>query len=338
MEYSPAAFGSPYLPPQQGPFTSPIGRALGRAAHIARVKATMLRAAENSLDNEGFTQVVAPMLTTLSGACGDPGSLISVDVRGKQAYLRQTSQLHLEPLMRELGRVYSVGRSFRAERHADERHLTEFTLIEGEAAGWSLADMMLLMERLVANMLAHTATAAKASLAALDANTVLIERIKQPFARVTYDEAVIALQKRGYFIEWGEDLNNSQELALTEMAGGPLFVTHYPVELRFFTMKASAADPRLVECCDLLMPGVGEIMGASETETDPHMLERRLLASRGVRQLLDLGGSADDYAWYIDMHRDMDREQSGRQSGFGMGFERLVRYVCGLSSVSQAVV
>jgi asparaginyl-tRNA synthetase len=308
--------------------------AMSRTAHVARVKATLLRAAHDTLDAEGFTQVVAPLLTTLSGACGDPTSLISVDVRGRQAYLRQTSQLHLEPLMRELGKVYSVGRSFRAERRADERHLTEFTLLEGEAAGWDLARTMSLMERLVIAMLERAASSAGEHLHALGVDAAGLKGLQAPFPHITYDEAIITLQKAGRFVEWGEDLSNIDEIELARIAGGPIFVTHYPVELRFFTMKSSRSDPRVVECCDLLMPGVGEIMGASETETDPDLLERKMVASPGVRQVLDMGGTADDYDWYINMHR----ERSSQQAGFGMGFERLVRYACGLRSVAEVVM
>jgi asparaginyl-tRNA synthetase len=327
MDFSPAAH---YTYPM--PSSRPPAQEWSRQAHVARVKAALLRAAQDTLDAEGYTQVVAPLLTSMSGACGDPGTLISVDVRGRQAYLRQTSQLYLEPLMRQLGKVYSISRSFRAERRTDERHLTEFTLIEGEAAGSSLPDMISLMERLVWRMLRHAAEFARPHLAELGAERAISEAASLPFERMTYDDAIIALQKAGHFIEWGEDLSNTHELALTRLVDGPVFVTHYPVELRFFTMKSSRTDPRLVECCDLLLPGVGEIMGASETEVDPDLLERKLASSRGVRQALDLGGSAADYDWYIAMHR----EAAGRQAGFGLGFERLVRFVCGLESVALA--
>ncbi|HYP42129.1 MAG TPA: amino acid--tRNA ligase-related protein [Chloroflexia bacterium] len=304
-----------------------------RKARVARVKAAMLRAAQDTLDGEGFTQVVAPLLTSMSGACGEPGTLIPVDLHGRKSYLRQTSQLDLEPLMRELGRVYSIGRSFRAERRTDERHLSEFTLIEAEAAGWGLEEMMALMERLALDMLHRAARSAGEHLAALGMIPDRLLSLKRPFARMTYDEAIVALQGIGHFIEWGEDLSHEDELALAEMAGGPLFVTRYPVELRFFTMKVCRDDPRVVKCCDLLLPGVGEVMGASETEADPDLLERKLVSSRGIRQRLDLGGSAVDYNWYIEMHR----QESGQQAGFGMGFERLVRYACGLKSISQTV-
>jgi asparaginyl-tRNA synthetase len=327
MDLSTAVTSNLFMP---HPHVSP--QAWSRTAQVARVKASLLRAAQDKLDAEGFTQVVAPVLTTLSGACGDPGTLISVDVRGRQAYLRQTSQIHLEPLMRELGRVYSVGRSFRAERRSSERHLTEFTLLEAEAAGWDLPRMMSLMEALVASMLGHAGSAAAEHLAALGVDPSTLQQVTPPFARMSYDEAIITLQRAGHFIEWGEDLSNSHELALTRIAGGPLFVTHYPATLRFFTMKASRSDPRLVECCDLLMPGVGEVMGASETEIDPDVLESKMVSSPAVRQVLDLGGSADDYGWYIAMHR----HDSGQQAGFGMGFERFVRYACGLRSVADA--
>jgi asparaginyl-tRNA synthetase len=297
------------------------------------VKAALLRAAQRTLDDAGFTQVVAPTLTHLSGACGEPGTLIPVQFGGERAFLRQTAQLHLEPLMRELGAVYSIGRSFRAERRSDSRHLTEFTLIEAEAEGWTLEQLMQLMERLVSDMLAHAAEGTTSSLDALGVKDDIPARVQTPFPRMTYDQAIIALQGAGYFIEWGEDLSNEHEIALANMVGGPLFVTHYPVETRFFTMKISRRDPRVVECCDLLMPGTGEIMGASETETDVVALETRMQQSKSVRQIMDLGGSTNDYEWYVASRR----ETSTQQAGFGMGFERIVRYVCGLESILQAV-
>lgn len=298
---------------------------LSKAAQIARVKAAMLRALQDSLDRQGFTQVTPSLLTTMAGACGDPGTLMQVELGGQRALLRQTSQLHLEPLMRELGRVYSVGRSFRAERHIDERHLAEFTLIEAEAAHTDLAELMSLMERLVIAILRQAAHAEGGRANGKDVPLT-------PFSRMTYDDAIIALQRQGHFAEWGEDLTNSHEIALTEMAGGPLFVTHYPIATRFFTMKVCRRDPRVVECCDLLLPGVGEVMGASETEHDVALLESKLQASAAVRQWTELGGTLQDYRWYIDMHR----QESIQQAGFGMGFERLVRYACDLDSVAEA--
>ncbi|MEO5951279.1 MAG: amino acid--tRNA ligase-related protein, partial [Chloroflexia bacterium] len=304
-----------------------------RAAHIARVKAALLRSAQNTLDAADFIQVVAPTLTSQSGACGEPGSLIPIQLGDKKAFLRQTAQLHLEPLMQELGAVYSVGRSFRAERKSDNRHLMEFTLIEAEAAGWSLEQLMQLMERMVAEMVARTVETSSGSLKALGADIDALATVQSPFKRMTYDQAIIALQNAGYFIEWGEDLTNEHEVELANMAGGPLFVTHYPVETRFFTMKVCRHDPRVVECCDLLMPGVGEVMGASETESNVRMLETRLLQSKSVSQIRDLGGMTHDYEWYVSMRRDF----TGKQAGFGMGFERVVRYVCGLDSIAQAV-
>ena len=315
------------IPGMVGASATPVSR----VAHIARVKAALLRAAQDTLDEAGFTQVVAPTLTRLSGACGEPGTLIPAQVGGEKVFLRQTAQLDLEPLMRELGAVYSVGRSFRMERRSDNRHLTEFTLIEGEAEGWSLEELMGLMERLVVEMVRRASEGATGSLEALGVRDRIA--VQAPFKRLTYDQAIIALQNAGYFVEWGEDLSNEHEIALANMAGGPLFVTHFPVEARFFTMKICRHDPRVVECCDLLMPGIGEVMGGSETETDVLMLETRMLQSKSVRQVMDLGGNAGDYEWYVELRR----EAATRQAGFGMGFERIVRYVCGLESVTQAV-
>jgi asparaginyl-tRNA synthetase len=328
---------SPIYDRQVRPMQS--GPILGQSAHIAKVKSAMLRATHDTLDAEGFTQIIAPVLTSLSGACGDPGTLIPVALPGRQSYLRQTCQLHLEPLMRELGRVYSVGHSFRAERHASDRHLTEFTLIEAEVAEFDLNALMELVEQLVCDMVDKATVSVGHHLAALGAKADDL-RFDRPFARMTYDEAIIALQKQGFFIEWGEDLANTHELALTEIAGGPLFVTHYPVELRFFTMKVRRSDPRVAECFDLLLPGVGEVLGGSETEADPDLLERKLHSSRSVRQLVDLGTTIEDYNWYIEMHKEQNElaKPRSQQAGFGMGFERLVRYVCGLSSVAQAAV
>ena len=133
-----ATFAPGYLPAHG----TPLHSSTVRSAHIARVKAALLRSAQATLDQEGFTQVMPSTLTTLSGACGEPGTLIPVDLNGEKSYLRQTSQLHLEPLMRMLGRVYSIGRSFRAEHISDDRHLTEFSLLEAEAAGMTLPELM----------------------------------------------------------------------------------------------------------------------------------------------------------------------------------------------------
>jgi len=293
-----------------------------------------MRAAQTTLDEHGFTQVDVPLLSTLSGACGEPGTLIPVQVNGRQAYLSQTAQLHLETLMRELGQVYSISRSFRDERHATDRHLTEFTLVEGEADGWSLEDIIVLVERTVTNMLATAASTAGPSLSALGADPDRIAAAKARFPRMTYDEAIITLQKAGHFVEWGEEFSHTDELALARIAGGPVFVTHFPVAHRFFTMKVSRNDPRVVECCDLLMPDVGEVLGGSETETDPDLLRQKFTASRGVRQVLELGGTIDAYTWYLDMHR----QGSTQQAGFGMGFERIVRYACGFKSIAEAVI
>jgi asparaginyl-tRNA synthetase len=233
--------------------------------------------------------------------------------------------------MRDLGAVYSVGKSFRAERRSDNRHLTEFTLIEGEAEGWCLEELMGLMERLVVEMVWRASEGAAGSLDALG----VINRLEAqaPFKRMTYDEAIIALQKAGYFVEWGEDLSHEHEIALADMAGGPLFITRFPVETRFFTMKICRHDPRVVECCDLLMPGIGEVMGGSETETDVFAMETRMLQSKGVRQMVDLGVNTNDYEWYVASRR----ETATQQAGFGMGFERIVRYVCGLESIAQTI-
>ncbi|HST04445.1 MAG TPA: amino acid--tRNA ligase-related protein [Chloroflexia bacterium] len=316
---------APYAVPIIMPPSGTIGASTKEAAHIARVKAAILRSAQNTLDNAGFTQVIAPTFTQMSGACGEPGTLIPVKLAGGNAFLRQTAQLHLEPLMRELGAVYSVGRSFRAERKSDHRHLTEFTLIEGEVGGWTLDSLMSLMEEMIVSMVRRAGEIAP--------NHKPAALMATPFRRMTYDEAIVALQGSGYFIEWGEDLAHVHEIALTEMVGGPLFITHYPAETRFFTMKICRQDPRVVECCDLLLPGVGEVMGASETETDPNVLETRLYSSKAVRQAVDLGGSVQDYEWYVQMRRTA----SDMQAGFGMGFERMVRYVCGLTSISQAI-
>ena len=210
--------------PQSKPFAPPSAK----AAHVARVKSSLLRAAHTTLDAEGFTQVVAPILTTLSGACGEPGTLIPVDLPDRQAYLRQTSQLHLEPLMRELGRVYSIGKSFRAERRDDERHLIEFTLLEAEAAAMTLYKTMALMERLVGNMLR---SAMQSSAPDLDALGVDPDDMmawcpgRSAVRRMTYDEAIVALQDMGCFVEWGEDLSNKHELALTMMVVRPAVIT-----------------------------------------------------------------------------------------------------------------
>jgi asparaginyl-tRNA synthetase len=161
----------------------------------------------------------------------------------------------------------------------------------------------------------------------------MLETIKPPFRRITYTQAVEQLNIMGITTEWGDDLDRKREIAILDWTQFPTFITHYPIELKFFNMRQNREDERVVNAADLLLPGVGEVCGGAEREEDPVRLRERLMSSVAMKHLLEAGGSAEDYEWYLQL-RDQD---SIPYAGFGMGFERLVQFITGSESCLNCV-
>ncbi len=310
---------------------------------LTRIRAVLLKSARDFFDKDGWLEIgPIPAISTLTGACEDLSTLFSVDYFGRKAFLIQTGQQHLEPFTRgPIARVYAINQSYRADRLAPERRLTSFLLIEAEAAYYDLAKIQETLERLLFNLCRDVVLWNKKDLYEIGADTERLINIKMPLPRVTYTEAIMRLKMMGFPISWGDDLKGEHEKALGERFGQPFFVTHYPGSIKFFNMKDDPEDPRVVLSCDLLVPGYGEVVGASEREDSYDRLKQKLdLFARDetrMRNMQDLGMSNPEdmekaYEWYLDL-----RKVGGvPHAGFGLGFERLVQWICDLPSIMQS--
>lgn len=295
-----------------------------RQQAIMRVRDEVERAAREFLAERHFVLVDTPILTPT--ACEGTTTLFETDYFGdRRAYLTQSGQLYLEAAAMALGRVYCFGPTFRAEKSKTRRHLMEFWMLEVEVAFAELAEIMALAEELVAYLVARVLTRRRAELTLLERPLEPLERIQLPFLRLSYTEAIERLQKAGFAISWGEDLGAPEETWLSESQERPVLIHHYPKECKAFYMKPDPQEPQTVLCVDLLAPeGVGEIIGGSQREDDYDALRARL----EEHQL-----PAAPLAWYLDLRR----YGSVPHSGFGLGLERLVAWLCGLHHVREAI-
>ncbi|MGP8073160.1 MAG: asparagine--tRNA ligase [Thermoplasmata archaeon] len=283
--------------------------------HVAtfRVKAELLRALREFLTQEEVLEVTPPILT---GNPAEGGSeAFQVDYFGKPGYLGQTAQLYLEAMLVPHERVYSLTPSFRAEKSRTPRHLTEYLHLEVELAWCDLDQLLVFTERMFVAVCAAIADRCPKELAVLGRAPDELRAIRAPFPRITYTEALDRLRAQGFPLEWGSDLGSAEERALTLESASPLFLTHFPRELKAFYMLRSADDPRTVEAADLLGPeGYGELIGASCRETEITNLLERLRA---------IGANPEEYEWYLDLRR----HGNVAHAGFGLGVERLLRWM-----------
>src|SRR5690606_34230040 len=241
---------------------------------ILRIRATIVRALREWLDNEGFLLVDTPIITPAAGE--ETTTLFSIDYFGEPAYLAQTGQLYNEANMAAFGRVYCFGPTFRAEKSKTRRHLMEFWMLEPEAAFYTLEDLMAMEEQLISYTVQQVLDKHRTELAIIERDVSRLENVTAPFARISYDEAVERLQKLAaetedpqqrelLHIEWGEDFGSPHETALAEMFDKPVFVYHYPTAIKAFYMQPVEGRPEVCRSVDLLAPeGYGEITGGSE--------------------------------------------------------------------------
>jgi len=364
-----------------------------RSTAILRIRHTLIRACRDFFDQRGFTLVDTPILS--SGAGEDAQTLFPVEYFDRRVFLTQTGQLHLEAACMALGRVYCFGPTFRAEKSKTRRHLTEFWMIEPEVAFADLDEIVRLAEEFLCEIVGAVLERHEPDLAVLGRDVEALRKVRPPFARLTYSEAVENLrsdatrrrleeelardrdQLRAWIrsleereqrltgvkkkvlrdrledeinelrenireleqdlanrpehirlaqeFPWGSDLGGSDETILSRQFDTPLFITDYPREAKAFYMKTSAADPRVVRNMDLLAPeGYGEIIGGSQREEDPAVLRERLR---------DKGLNPEDYAWYLDLRRF----GTVPHSGFGLGLERTLAWICGLKHVRETI-
>jgi asparaginyl-tRNA synthetase len=295
-----------------------------RQVAIARVRHEVVQAIRDFFHQRGFTLVDTPILT---GSIGEQaGQLFATEYfdLGK-AYLAQTGQLYVEAAAAALGKVYCFGPTFRAEKSKTRRHLTEFWRVEPEVAFNDSAANMRLQEDFVSYIVGRALTERAEELKELERDTAPLERVQPPFPRMSYTQAIEYLRSQGTAIEWGDDIGGDEETMLANRYDRPVLVHDYPKAIKAFYMKENPADPRTVLSNDCLAPeGYGEIIGGSQREDD----HDRLLA-RIVEQGLDPAS----YGWYLDLRK----YGTFVHSGFGLGVERTVAWVCGIPHIRETI-
>jgi asparaginyl-tRNA synthetase len=295
-----------------------------RQQAVLRVRDEVIRACRDFFHDRGFVLVDTPILTPT--ACEGTTSLFETNYldRGK-AYLSQSGQLYLEAAAMALGRVYCFGPTFRAEKSKTRRHLTEFWMVEAEAAFYTLDDVMELAESLVRTVVLRVLTRQEAHLRLLERDLAPLEAVAGPFPRLTYAEALELLRRHGKDLAWGEDLGGDEETVVSQAFSRPVLVHRYPQEAKAFYMEPDPADPRLALCVDMLAPeGYGEIVGGSQRIDDLDLLLARIREHHLPQEPLE---------WYLDLRR----YGSVPHGGFGMGIERLVAWLCGLHHVRETI-
>jgi asparaginyl-tRNA synthetase len=300
-----------------------------RQTAILRVRAEIIRAARNFFDERGFTLTDPPILTP--AACEGTSTLFEVDYFDDQAFLTQSGQLYIEAMAMALGKVYSFGPTFRAEKSKTRRHLTEFWMVEPEVAYADLNDLMQLAEEFISHLVQSAVANRSADLAIIGRDVTKLANIKPPFPRITYDEAVKMLldgHAKGLVenkFEYGGDFGSPDETYISSQFEKPVMVHRYPAKVKAFYMEPDPQNPDLALCVDVLAPeGYGEIIGGSQRIGDYALLLKRIREH-------DLPEEA--FKWYLDL-----RKFGGvPHSGFGMGIERAVAWVCGLEHVRETI-
>ena len=300
-----------------------------RQAAILRVRAEIIKAARDFFDDRGFTLTDPPILTP--AACEGTTTLFPVDYFDEQAFLTQSGQLYIEATAMALGKVYSFGPTFRAEKSKTRRHLTEFWMVEPEVAYLQLDGLMELAEQFITFIVKRCLEKRRPELETIGRDGARLEKIDTPFPRITYDDAVKMLQEghaKGELenkFEWGGDLGSPDETYISSRFDRPVMIHRYPASVKAFYMEPDPQRPELALCVDVLAPeGYGEIIGGSQ-----RMASHELLLER----IHEHGLPEEAFKWYLDL-----RKFGGvPHAGFGMGIERAVAWICGLEHVRETI-
>ena len=290
---------------------------------ILRVRAEVIRAIRDWLDDHGFLNLDTPILTP--AACEGTTTLFETDFFGEPAYLSQSGQLYNEANIMAFGRVYCFGPTFRAEKSKTRRHLLEFWMVEPEMAFADLDECMRVEEELVSYVVQRCLKNRSRELEILERDTAYLENITPPFPRISYDEAIEMLKAKGVPAEWGDDFGAPQETALGEAFDKPVFVHRYPSAIKAFYMEADPNDPSRSLSVDLIAAeGYGEIIGGGQRTASLELLEQRIKEHDLPRE---------SYEWYLDLRR----YGSVPHSGFGLGIERTVAWICKIDHVRETI-
>jgi len=295
-----------------------------RQAAILKVRHSLVQACRDWLNKDGFILADAPIFTP--SACEGTTTLFETQYFDEKAYLTQSGQLYNEATAMAFGKSYCFGPTFRAEKSKTRRHLIEFWMVEPEVAFATLEDVMGLIERFLTGIVGRVLEERREELKILERDVAPLERVQAPFPRVSYDDAVRILKEtKGLPFEWGSDFGAADETALTEDHDRPFFVHRFPAAVKAFYMKRDSQDDRLSLSCDLLAPeGYGEIVGGGEREDSLDQLVGRIREH-------DLPIEA--FEWYLDLRR----YGSVPHSGFGMGIERTLTWICGIEHLRETI-
>ena len=290
---------------------------------ILRIRAEIIKSIRDFLDMNGFILMDTPILTP--AACEGTTTLFETEYFDDKAYLAQSGQLYNEATAAAFGKVYCFGPTFRAEKSKTRRHLMEFWMVEPEAAYVELKENNEIQENTIAYVVKQVLEKKKNELKLLERDISKLELIKTPFPRISYDEAIDVLKNNGSKIEWGDDFGGEDETILSQRYEKPVFVLRYPIKCKAFYMKPDSQRPEVALCADLLASeGYGEIIGGGQRIDDYHLLEKRIKEHNLPRE---------SYEWYLDLRK----YGSVPHSGFGLGIERTVAWICGLSHIRETI-
>ena len=289
-----------------------------------RIRHTVVNAIRDFLNNHGFTLADTPIFTPAS--CEGTTTLFPVQYfEDTTAYLTQSGQLYNEANIMALGRVYCFGPTFRAEKSKTRRHLTEFWMVEPEMAFATLDDAMVLAEELVTSVVSRVLETRLQELTILERDITALSKVSLPFPRITYDEAIEILKEQGQATTWGDDFGGTDETILAKQYDRPVIIHRYPASVKAFYMKADPEQPKLSLSMDVLAPeGYGEIIGGGQRLDDYD----ELLSQLHKHKLPE-----EAFKWYLDLRR----YGTVPHSGFGMGIERVVAWLCGLDHLREAI-
>ncbi len=290
---------------------------------VLEVRTELIKAIRDFFDGRGFRNMDTPILTP--SACEGTTTLFETEYFDQKAYLSQSGQLYNEATAMAFGKVYCFGPTFRAEKSKTRKHLIEFWMVEPEIAFATLDDIKVLGEDLIVSIIERVLENQKEALDVLERETAPLENIKKPFPQITYEDAIRVLNEKGNSISFGDDFGAPEETALSEHFASPVCVTHFPAKIKAFYMQPAEARPDLVLGMDILASeGYGEIIGGGQRIHDPALLEEKIKEHNLPREA---------YEWYIDLRK----YGSVPHSGFGMGVERMLSWLCGIKHIREAI-
>jgi asparaginyl-tRNA synthetase len=290
---------------------------------VLRVRSEVSQAIRDFFYERGFTLIDSPILTP--AACEGTSTLFETDYFGEKAYLSQSGQLYLEPAAAAFGKVYCFGPTFRAEKSKTRRHLTEFWMVEPEVAFLELPGLEALAEEFMVSIVARALDRCAEDLKRLERDTTGLGNVQAPFPRITYRQAIEKLAGKGMPVKFGDDLGGDEETEISKEFDRPVMITRYPAAIKSFYMQPDPEDPEVVLGLDMIAPeGYGEIIGGSQRIHDHDLL---------LQRIRDNDLPVEAYQWYLDVRK----YGSFPHSGFGMGLERTVAWICGIHHLREAI-